>query len=122
MLATLYVQGLGVRQDFTEAVRLTRLAAQQGLGVAQSDLAFAYANGVGRIPQDFVEAYKWYSLAVANSRGDFRELALEGQNFIEQTLSKEQLAEAIKICDELFNETDFPTRGGSFELPQVGQA
>ena len=36
------------------------------------------------------------------------------------TPTKEQLAEAIKICDELFNKTDFPKSFDSFKLPQVG--
>ena len=43
-------------------MRWYRLAADQGLAGAQSNLGFMYANGRG-VPQDDAEAARWYRLA-----------------------------------------------------------
>jgi TPR repeat protein len=58
----MYLSGRGVPRDYVEAVKLSRLAAEQGLAAAQYNLAYAYANGQG-VPQDYVEAVKWSRLA-----------------------------------------------------------
>jgi len=56
----------GALQDKAEAVsealRLYRLAADQGHAVAQSNLGSMYDQGLG-VPQDDAEAVKWYRLA-----------------------------------------------------------
>ena len=59
-----YGDGRGVPQDYTEALRLYRLAADQGLASAQNNLGFMYANGEG-VLQDYVEAHMWFNLAAA---------------------------------------------------------
>jgi len=48
-----------VAQDHAEAVKLFRLAAEQGYASAQNNLGFMYAYGRG-VPQDYAEAAKWY--------------------------------------------------------------
>ena len=45
-----------------EAVRLYRLAAEQGDANAQFNLGVAYRNGRG-VARDFAEAVRWYRLA-----------------------------------------------------------
>jgi hypothetical protein len=50
------------RNDYAEAVKWYRLAADQGDAQAQSNLGFMYDNGRG-VAQDFAEAVKWYWLA-----------------------------------------------------------
>jgi hypothetical protein len=57
----MYAEGLGVPQDFQEAAKWYRLAAEQGFVDAQF-LGRIYAEGRG-VPQDFQEAAKWYCLA-----------------------------------------------------------
>ena len=52
----------GVPQDFAEAAKWYRLAAEQGYGMAQNNLGLMYDRGTG-VPQDFAEAVKWYRLA-----------------------------------------------------------
>ena len=52
----------GVPQDYAEAVKWYRLAAEQGDAVAQYNLGVMYDNGQG-VPQDYAEAVKWYRLA-----------------------------------------------------------
>ena len=41
-----------------------RLSAAQGHANAQNDLGLMYATGQG-VPQDYVRAYMWFSLAAA---------------------------------------------------------
>ena len=52
-LGVAYADGLGVPQDNSEAVRWTRLAADQDLAEAQSHLASMYRQGVG-VSEDYV--------------------------------------------------------------------
>ena len=59
----MYANGQGVPQDDKEAIKLFRLAAQEGNAYAQFNLGSAYANGRG-VPQDDKEAIKWYRLAL----------------------------------------------------------
>jgi uncharacterized protein len=55
----MYAQGLGVEQDYAEAVKWYRKAADQGVTAAQSNLGLMYAQGLG-VAQDYAEAVKWY--------------------------------------------------------------
>ncbi len=50
-------------QDYTEALKWFRLAAEQGFDRAQYILGVMYSDGLG-VPQDDVEAVKWDRLAV----------------------------------------------------------
>ena len=54
--------GQGVPQDYAEAVKWYRKAADQGYAAAQTNLGLMYAHGQG-VPQDYVEAVKWYRKA-----------------------------------------------------------
>ena len=62
-LGVMYMQGQGTPQNFDEAVRWFRKAADQGYGLAQSWLAAMYSKGMG-VPLDQVLEYKWLNLAV----------------------------------------------------------
>ena len=61
-LGIMYGKGNGVQQDYAEAVRWYRLAADQGFAGAQVNLGVMYDTGRG-VPQDYVEAVRWYRLA-----------------------------------------------------------
>ena len=63
-LGMMYAKGTGVPQDYTEAVRLIRLAAAQGYTGAQCNLGTMYQNGTG-VPQDYTEAVRLYRLAAS---------------------------------------------------------
>ena len=54
--------GQGVVQDYAEAAKWYRLAAQQGEENAQSSLGVMYDKGEG-VAQNHAEALKWYRLA-----------------------------------------------------------
>ena len=58
-LGCLYLDGLGVKRNYNEAVRLFRLAAQKGQPVGQYNLAYCYQKGYG-VRQDYAEAVKWF--------------------------------------------------------------
>jgi TPR repeat protein len=60
----MYAKGQGVPQDYKEAVRWFRLAAEQGDAGAQYNLGWMYAKGQG-VPQDKVLAYALYNLSAA---------------------------------------------------------
>src|SRR5947199_2117398 len=49
-------------QDYVEAVRWYRLAAEQGNAEAQNDLGVMYLDGLG-LREDAAEAAKWYRKA-----------------------------------------------------------
>ena len=58
-LGIMYDNGLGVLQDYKEAVKWYTKSAEQGLADAQFNLGWAYSNGRGVI-QDYKESVKWY--------------------------------------------------------------
>jgi TPR repeat protein len=58
----MYDKGEGVRQDYVEAVKWYRLAADQGRAIAQCALGGMYAAGAG-VPQDFTKAARLFKLA-----------------------------------------------------------
>ena len=61
-IGTLYYHGKGVPQDYEEAVKWYRRAANQGYAIAQFNLAILYNVGQG-VSQDHKEAVKWYRKA-----------------------------------------------------------
>ena len=63
-----YAKGYGVTQDYTEAVKYYRLAAQQGYASAQINLGVCYEKGNG-VTQDYTEAKKWFEKAAAQGNG-----------------------------------------------------
>ena len=58
----MYERGLGVSQDYAEALRWYRKAADQGDADAEYNLGTMYRLGTG-VSQDYVEAVKWYRMA-----------------------------------------------------------
>ena len=57
-----YYNGKGVTQDYTEAVKWYRKAAEQGNATAQCNLGYCYYSGEG-VTQDYAEAVKWFRKA-----------------------------------------------------------
>ena len=66
-LGGMYINGQGVRQDYTQAALWFRKAADQGHAGAQGILAFLYINGQG-VRQDYTQAALW--LRKAADQGD----------------------------------------------------
>jgi hypothetical protein len=69
----IYYNGIGVAQDYNEAVKLFTKAAEQGNATAQYALGSVYYNGHG-VTKDYKEAVKWLrkSVAQGNAMAEFR--------------------------------------------------
>ncbi len=56
------------RGDYDTALREFRPLAEQGHAQAQVNLGIIYSQGRG-VPKDFVQAYRWYTLAADQGNG-----------------------------------------------------
>lgn len=63
-IGALHAFGLGVPQNYHEAMKWYLKSAQTGYPIAESEIGSLYANGLG-VPQDYQEAMKWYRKADA---------------------------------------------------------
>ena len=100
-LAELYAEGDGVEQNWVEAVKWYRKAAEQGHDLAQFKVGLSYQIGKG-VPQSDTEAYVWLNIsaengAPLNGRGRAGKLADE----IRVSLSASQLEQAENIAKRL---------------------
>ncbi len=100
-LAKLYAEGEGVEQNWVEAVKWYRKAAEQGHDLAQFKVGLSYQNGKG-VPQSDTEAYVWLNIsaengAPLNGMGRAGKLADE----IRLSLSASQLEQAENIAKRL---------------------
>lgn len=68
-LAQRYAVGNEVRQDYVEAVKWYRRAADQDFADAQFELARCYETGNG-VWRDYAEAAKWYRLAAEQGHAE----------------------------------------------------
>lgn len=68
----MYHQGLGVQQDYAQALYWYSKAAAQGIAEAESNMGVIYEKGLG-VEKDYPKAVAWY-IAAANhgaSRGQY---------------------------------------------------
>ncbi len=91
----MYAQGRGVPQDYQEAARWNRKAAEQGLAIAQGQLGVMYALSQG-VPNDYVLAHLWLNLAEAKGVKE----AVKMRDTIEKNMTPAQLAEAQRLVRE----------------------
>ena len=77
-------------------------SAEQGDATAQYNLALMYDNGRG-VPQDYVQAHKWYNLAAARFatwEADIGANAAKSRDHLTARMTPTQLAEAQKMARE----------------------
>ena len=77
-LAMLYGEGKGVKRNFDTQMHWLKMAAgtksrvgnivEPGIAAAQHAIGLRYADGIG-VPRDYMEAAKWYQMAVDNGFG-----------------------------------------------------
>ena len=94
----MYDSGDGVLQDYAEAVKWFRLAAEQGNASAQNNLGTMYEVGNG-VLQDNIRAHMWYNIASAN--GD--EKAGEWRDERAGLMTSADISEAQKMARECMN-------------------
>ena len=86
------ILGKGVGNNWTEAVKWYRRAAEAGHHVAQYNLAVSYAEGRG-VTRDFRLAYMWFSIS-----GTFGvERAMEDRASLSRRMTSTQIDEAINM-------------------------
>jgi hypothetical protein len=93
-VGAMYSKGLGgVKANWVEAAKWMRRAADQGVGDAQGMLGECYQNGEG-VPQDYVEAYKWFNLSAAQDNlSVYQGITPKERNSITRFMTPEQIAE-----------------------------
>ena len=97
-LGQMYRKGEGgVSQDYKEAVKWFKKAAEHGYvgGGIQTVLATMYYEGKG-VPKDNVISYMWLNMAVAQGN----QLAVEVRSIIGEEMTNEQITEAEKLTRE----------------------
>ena len=99
----MYDRGYGVPQDYAEAMRWHRLAADQGQAQSQCLLRRRYDLGVG-VPQDHVEAHMWYDLAASRMIGEEPFAAVwnpsEARDGVAGRMDPTQIAEGQRLARE----------------------
>ena len=82
-------------QDYTEATRWYRKAADQGNATAQSNLGTMYDKGQG-VTQDYIQAHIWYNLAAARGL----KIGRKNRDILAEKMTPAQIAEAQKLARE----------------------
>lgn len=79
--------------DLAQAVSWYRRSAGQGNTRGQNNLAVLLFEGKG-VPQNYVEAYKWYTLAAAQGI----EKARDGREIVAKEMTRELIAEGQRLA------------------------
>ena len=98
-LGIMYYLGQGIPQDYSEAARWYRLAAEQGYANAQWSLGSLYRFGMG-VPKDFVAAHAWFNLAAAQGHGD----AAPDRNDLAAQMTAPQITSAQDLARDLWSQ------------------
>jgi uncharacterized protein len=99
-LGKMYDNGDGVPQDYVEALKWYRKAADQGNASALFNLGEMYDSGQG-VPQDYVQAHMWLNLAASqfrDSQKERRDHAIEYRSLVTSKMTPAQIAEAEKLA------------------------
>jgi len=79
--------------DYDTALKEFRPLAERGKAVAQWSLGIMYERGRS-VPQDYVQAYRWYTLAAAKGLKE----AVKGRDLLEKRMTPTQIAEAQRLA------------------------
>ena len=75
-MGIMYLNGWGVKQNYSEALKYFNLAADNDKEEAEYYLGEMYYNGWG-VPKDRAEAVKWYKLAAEQNYDKAQEILRE---------------------------------------------
>ncbi len=96
----MYNRGRGVSQDYAEAVKWYRKAAEQDHAKAQLFLGNMYFFGQG-VSKDYVQAYMWFNLTASrHPPGEVRDTAVKNRDIVAKKMTPAQKAEAKKLARE----------------------
>lgn len=94
-LGMMYMNGQGVKLDYSKASEWFRKAAENRLPEAQYKLGTLYFNGQG-VPRDYERAYAWYRVASVHNH----QLSMKALPRARQNLSATELRDAEKLSRE----------------------
>jgi TPR repeat protein len=94
-----YLSGVCVPRDVTEAVRLITSAANQNNADAQHALGTMYRSGEG-VLRDFIKAYGWLNIAAVSDH----QLAKADRDLLESKMTRQQIADGQKFSRRLEKE------------------
>lgn len=97
-LGMMYADGLGVEQDFGEAIRLYVAASKQGNSPARMLLAFHYLRGQG-VAASNISALKWFILAAEGNS----ELAVIMRDNQASKMAPDEIASAQRRAEGCMN-------------------
>lgn len=94
-LGMMYLKGQGVEQDYENAGKWFRKAAEQRIPQAQYKLGDLYYRGNG-LPKDYESAYIWFKVGESHQH----ELSINAINKAKNKLSDEEMKEADKLIPD----------------------
>lgn len=94
-LGHMYRTGLGVPQDYQQAMFWDRQSAERGNAAAEFNLGVSYYNGQG-VPQDYVLAHVWLSLSAIQGDAD----AVRHRNRVVTKMTPEQIKRAERLATD----------------------
>jgi TPR repeat protein len=96
-LGLMYALGQGVAQDYAEAAKWFRRAADKGFDKAQFNLGLLYEYGLG-LPQDYVQAYFWMTLGASCYDQAHAASRLAARSRVASNMNQAQVAEAERLA------------------------
>lgn len=91
-IGLLHHDGLGVKQNFVEAVKWFKKSAEQHYAEAQFSLGNMYRYGRG-VPKDYAQAYMWFSLSASGGQKN----AAKSRDFLKGQMTSAQILSAYKL-------------------------
>ena len=92
-LGIMYASGLGVTQDYNEAVKWFRLSSGQGNAQAQDIYGLMYASGRG-VTQDYVRAHMWLNISASSGNA----LAESNRDKVAKKMTQTQIEKAQEMA------------------------
>ena len=92
-LGIMYASGLGVIQDYNEAVKWFRLSSGQGNAQAQDIYGLMYASGRG-VTQDYVRAHMWLNISASSGNT----LAESNRDKVAKKMTQTQIEKAQEMA------------------------
>ena len=99
-LGTMYRDGQGVAQDYTQALRWWQKAAELGVIDAQLALGNIYAGGTG-VARDHVQAYMWFHIVTQQSEDAWlRGIAGSNRDALAARMTSAEVTKAESLAAE----------------------
>jgi TPR repeat protein len=111
-LGTMYEDGKVLPQDYKEAIKWYRLAANQGKALALINLGASYVQGRG-VPSNRIIAYALFNLGAVEST-DQSVKTRENRSHLSQLMSSKEIDSAQNLTKEMAKPNNLLTALDSF--------